>query len=96
MFILSLTYVKPQEEADRLMEPHMAWVNAGYDRGMFLASGRKVPRTGGVILANGERTQIEAYVAADPFAIEGVAEYAISEVVVTRVAAGLEGLKSTV
>lgn len=26
MFILSLTYVQPQEEADRLMEPHMAWV----------------------------------------------------------------------
>ena len=42
MFILSLTYVKPQEEADRLMEPHMAWVNEGYDTGLFLASGRKV------------------------------------------------------
>ena len=53
MFILSLTYVKPQEEADRLMEPHMAWVNEGYDTGLFLASGRKVPRTGGVILAKG-------------------------------------------
>ncbi|WP_159950956.1 YciI family protein [Rhizobium sp. 18065] len=93
MFILSLTYVKPQEEADRLMEPHMAWVNAGYDSGMFLASGRKVPRTGGIILAKGERTQIESYVAADPFAMEGVAEYEISEVAVTRTAAGLERLR---
>jgi len=37
MFILSLTYVKPQEEADRLMEPHLAWVKQGYDIGMFLA-----------------------------------------------------------
>lgn len=41
MFILSLTYVKPTEEADRLMQPHMDWVNAGYDNGLFLASGRK-------------------------------------------------------
>lgn len=96
MFILSLTYIRPQDEADRLMEPHMEWVNAGYDRGLFLASGRKIPRTGGVILAKGERAEIEAYVAADPFATEGVAEYAISEVAVTRTAAGLEGLKSTV
>lgn len=93
MFILSLTYVKPQEEADRLMEPHMAWVQQGYDSGMFLASGRKVPRTGGVILASGERADIEAFVADDPFAVHGVADYDITEVALTRTAVGLEGLK---
>ncbi|MCC8932460.1 YciI family protein [Rhizobium sp. 'Codium 1'] len=93
MFILSLTYVKPTEEADRFMAPHMDWVNAGYDSGMFLASGRKVPRTGGMILAQGDRAEIEAYVAADPFAAEGVAVYEITEVAVTRTAPGLDGLK---
>lgn len=93
MFILSLTYVKPQAEADRLMEPHMAWVQQGYDSGMFLASGRKVPRTGGVILASGERADIEAFVADDPFAVHGVADYDITEVALTRTAVGLEGLK---
>lgn len=93
MFILSLTYVKPTEEADRFMAPHMDWVNAGYDSGMFLASGRKNPRTGGVILARCARAEIEAYVAADPFTLEGVAFYEITEVAVTRTAAGLEGLK---
>lgn len=93
MFILSLTYVKPQEEADRLMEPHMAWVQHGYDSGMFLASGRKVPRTGGVILASGARADIEAFVADDPFAVHGVADYDITEVALTRTAVGLEGLK---
>lgn len=94
MFILSLTYVKPQQEADRLMEPHMAWVNEGYESGLFLASGRKVPRTGGVILARGERSQIEAFVAADPFAVHGVADYEITEVALTRTAEGLENLTS--
>lgn len=93
MFILSLTYVKPQEEADRLMEPHMAWVQQGYDTGLFLASGRKVPRTGGVILARGERADIEAFVADDPFAVHGVADYQITEVALTRTADGLGGLK---
>lgn len=93
MFILSLTYVKPQEEADRLMEPHMAWVQQGYDSGMFLASGRKVPRTGGVILARGERADIEAFVADDPFAVHGVADYEITEVALTRTADGLEALR---
>ena len=93
MFILSLTYVKPTEEADRLMQPHMDWVNEGYDRGIFLASGRKNPRTGGVILARGERAEVEAYVAADPFTAEGVALYEVTEVAVTRTAAGLDALK---
>ncbi|MBA3041400.1 MAG: GTP cyclohydrolase [Alphaproteobacteria bacterium] len=93
MFILSLTYVKPQEEADRLMEPHMAWLKQGYDSGIFLASGRKVPRTGGVILARGERADIEAFVAGDPFAVDGVADYDITEVALTRTADGLDGLK---
>lgn len=93
MFILSLTYVKPTEEADRLMQPHMDWVNDGYDRGMFLASGRKNPRTGGLILARGERAQVEAYVATDPFTIESVALYEVTEVAVTRTAAGLDALK---
>jgi len=93
MFILSLTYVKPNEEADRHMEPHMAWVKEGYARGWFLASGRKVPRTGGVILAVGDRTLIETYVAADPFIIHGVAEYDVTEVALTTVSEGLEALK---
>ena len=93
MFILSLTYVQPQEESDRLMELHMAWVKQGYDSGMFHASGRKVPRTGGVILAKGDRSDIEAFVAADPFSLHGVADYEITEVALTRTADGLEGLK---
>ena len=93
MFILSLTYVKPNEEADRHMEPHMAWVKEGYARGWFLASGRKVPRTGGVILAVGDRALIETYVTADPFIIHGVAEYDVTEVALTTVTEGLEALK---
>ncbi|MGO4437364.1 YciI family protein [Rhizobium sp. RAF56] len=93
MLILSLTYLKANEEADRYMEPHMAWVKEGYDRGWFLASGRKVPRTGGLILSAGDRAEVEAYVAADPFTVHGVARYEITEVAITTVVEGLEKLK---
>jgi uncharacterized protein YciI len=93
MFILSLTYVKPNEEADKHMQPHMAWVKEGYAKGWFLASGRKVPRTGGVILSVGDRAAIEAYVATDPFTIHGVAQYDITEIAITTTADGLEALK---
>ncbi|MBO3761857.1 YciI family protein [Ciceribacter sp. L1K22] len=93
MFILSLTYVKPLEAADAVMAPHMDWVKRGYDLDMFLASGRKVPRTGGVILAKGDRAAIEAVVASDPFVEHGIAEYTITEIALTTVVEGLEMLK---
>jgi uncharacterized protein YciI len=93
MLILSLTYLKANEEADRYMEPHMAWVKEGYERGWFLASGRKVPRTGGLILSAGDRAELEAYVAADPFTVHGIARYDITEVAITTVVEGLEKLK---
>lgn len=93
MFILDLTYIKPTADADAHMETHMAWVQAGYDRGLFMASGRKNPRTGGVILARGDRGEIERFCAADSFAIHGIAEYRITEIAVTRTVEGLEALK---
>jgi len=93
MLILSLTYTKSAEEADHQMQPHLAWVKEGYERGWFFASGRKVPRTGGLILAKGDRTEIETFVATDPFVIHGIAEYDITEVALTTVAPGFEGLK---
>jgi uncharacterized protein YciI len=94
MLILSLTYKVPLEKAEAASDAHMAWVKEGYEKGVFLASGRKVPRTGGVILARGERTAIEAFCATDPFVTEDIADYEITEVAVSRTVDGLEALKS--
>ena len=74
MFVLLLTYVKPLEEVDALMRRHMAWLNEQYDAGRFVVSGRRIPRTGGVILARGDdREEIERLAATDPFVSAGVA-----------------------
>jgi uncharacterized protein YciI len=74
MFVIVLTYTKPLEEVDALMHDHMAWLNEHYAAGRFLVSGRRVPRTGGVIVAHGDdRDEIEALVATDPFVTGGVA-----------------------
>ena len=93
MFILSLIYIAPMNEVDAHIAPHLAWVADGYDSGAFLASGRKEPRTGGVIMALGERSQLETLVASDPFVLAGVAEYEITQVQLSRTVPGLEPLK---
>jgi len=80
MFIISLTYIKPLEEVDALLEEHVTYLKEQYGLGNFLASGRKVPRTGGVILARGaSREEVETIIALDPFHRHGVAEYEITE-----------------
>ncbi|WP_297107774.1 YciI family protein [uncultured Devosia sp.] len=93
MFILSLAYTAPLSEVDKHVAPHMDWVAGGYDSGVFLASGRKEPRAGGVILARGERLALEALVASDPFVTAGVAVYEVTEIVLSRTTSGLEMLK---
>ncbi|WP_455360237.1 YciI family protein [Streptomyces sp. SYSU K21746] len=90
MFVLELTYTAPVEAVDAEMEAHIAWLDAQYTAGVFIASGRKVPRDGGVILAAGvDRAQIERIAAADPFTVAGVCAYRITEFVPTKTARDL-------
>ncbi|MEV7312350.1 YciI family protein [Streptomyces microflavus] len=85
MFVLELTYTAPVERADALMREHVAWLDENYAAGVFIASGRKKPRDGGVILAVGDdRQRIEEIAAADPFAAHGVCAYRITEFIATK------------
>ncbi|MGA9658969.1 MAG: YciI family protein [Asticcacaulis sp.] len=93
MFIVTLTYKMPNDEVDRHLDAHMAWLREGYASGVFMAAGRRVPRTGGMILAGGERDVLEAMMRRDPFQIHGIADYVIAEVNITSTADGLEALK---
>ncbi|MFF2188391.1 YciI family protein [Streptomyces sp. NPDC058155] len=90
MFVLELTYTAPLDRVDALSAEHLAWVDDHFAAGTFIASGRKKPRDGGVILAVGDdRAAVEALVAADPFVVGGVCAYRITEFAVARTAPGL-------
>ncbi|MGW3623406.1 YciI family protein [Streptomyces sp. NPDC000880] len=94
MFVLELTYTAPVERVDELLEAHVAWLDALYEEGVFIASGRKNPRDGGVILAVGDdRARIEEIAAADPFTVGGVCEYRITEFIATKTAPELAPYK---
>ena len=76
MFVIELVYKADLSEIDAHMKAHMAFLQKYYDSGVFLVSGRKVPREGGVIIAQGEdRERIEAIVREDPFVERGLAEF---------------------
>ncbi|WP_319471055.1 YciI family protein [uncultured Pseudodesulfovibrio sp.] len=93
MFIVTLTYVVSLETVDSYLDEHIAFLKQQYAEGVFLASGRKVPRTGGVILARSESEEkLNAVLEQDPFKRNGVAEYSVAEFVPSMTADGLEGL----
>jgi len=90
MFILSLTYQKPLADVEAHLREHIAFLNTYYEKGIFLASGRKVPREGGIILALAPtKAAIEAIIEHDPFYIQGVAHYEVIEFVPTMTATEL-------
>ncbi|WP_328320948.1 YciI family protein [Streptomyces sp. NBC_00388] len=94
MFVLELTYTGPIERVDELLGEHVAWLDAAYAAGAFIASGRKKPRDGGIILAVGEdRAAIERLTATDPFTAAGVCAYRITEFTATKTAPGLAAFR---
>ncbi|TDT98622.1 uncharacterized protein YciI [Streptomyces sp. 846.5] len=69
MFIVTLTYTAPLAAVDELVPAHRRWLAEHYAGGVFVASGRRVPRNGGVILAHGvSREELERILATDPLA----------------------------
>ncbi len=80
MFVIELIYKVDLPQIDAQMKAHVAWLDKHYAAGTFVLSGRKVPRDGGVILANGhDRAAIEAIVRTDPFVANELADYKVIE-----------------
>ncbi|MCU4483207.1 YciI family protein [Acinetobacter ursingii] len=91
MFIVSLNYIKPLNEVDALIQPHIDWLNRYFAEGLFISAGRKQPRTGGVILVKTmSREQLEHILQQDPF--QQVADYQITEVTFSKTGPEFEQL----
>ena len=85
MFIISLTYTKPTTEADKYLEGHFQYIDKYIAEGKFLLVGRKVPRTGGVIICNVDtKEELEKIMREDPFVLHEIGVFEITEFVPTR------------
>ena len=85
MYIVSLNYIKEVSEVEKYLEEHVKFLEKYYEMGKFICSGRKNPRTGGVILLNAESlSEVEKIILEDPFNINEIAEYEITEFFPTK------------
>ncbi|MFC6999053.1 YciI family protein [Rufibacter roseus] len=93
MFLIELTYKAPFSEIEPFMAEHMAFVEKHYTTGHFLASGRKVPRDGGLIICKAtSRAEIEELMQNDPFVYQDLVECRVVEFVTSRAEDGMKGL----
>ncbi len=94
LFIIELFYKAPVEQIDEYLPAHVSFLDKYYAAGNFLASGRKVPREGGIILARAaDKIVIESILEEDPFHIHGLADYRIIEFIASKTIHSLTALQ---
>lgn len=85
MFLIILKYIKPLNSVDEQVPAHMEFLKKCYDRSEFICSGRRVPRVGGIILANVETEQkVWELIEQDPFYVHEIAEFEVIEFLPTK------------
>ena len=85
MFLILLRLSGDKAQAGAFMEGHKAWLQRGFDDGVFLLSGNLQPQAGGGILAhNTTPAALRARVDLDPFVAHGVVTAEILEIAPSR------------
>ena len=75
------------------MAAHVKFLQKYYKKNVFVASGRKVPRTGGIILALAKsKEEVEEIISEDPFYKLKLAEFTITEFLTSQYHTGLKDL----
>jgi uncharacterized protein YciI len=93
MYIVLLKFSDNRGEAGRFMDGHKAWIDQGFQDGVFALVGSLQPNAGGGILAH--NTSLEALrtrVDEDPFVAENVVSAEILDIAPARTDARLEFL----
>jgi uncharacterized protein YciI len=86
MFAVFLRFSANRAQAPAFMQVHNAWLQRGFDDGVFLLAGSLQPGLGGGILAhNASRADLERRVSDDPFVAENVVTAEIMEITPSRV-----------
>lgn len=93
MFIIEIKYKVDLAEIDAHMKMHVLFLSKYYKTGNFILSGRKVPRNGGIIIAQANDIKsIKKIMSEDPFVKMQLASYRITEFLASQKAKGLKDI----
>jgi uncharacterized protein YciI len=79
-FVVEAIYCAPIEQIREAYPRHRAWLQKGYDVGLFLCSGSKDPPTGGYLVARAESVEVlKTMFEEEPLNVEGLAIFIFTE-----------------
>jgi uncharacterized protein YciI len=79
-FIVTINFNVPFEQLGEAVPRHRAFLRRGYDQGLLLMSGPRMPRTGGLAVARADTHEaIVGFFAEDPYKLEGLATHVFVE-----------------
>ena len=80
MYIIDLNYIVPLDQLDAHMTDHVKYLHKYYKQNKFVASCRKVPRTGGIILClAASKEEVDQIISEDPFYVYKLADFNVTE-----------------
>jgi uncharacterized protein YciI len=95
MFAVILSYLRPLDEVNEALPAHRDFLAEFYAKGFGIASGRQIGTSGGVIIAQApSRAALEAELDRDPYKIQNLARYDITEFEARMVHPALTGIVS--
>ena len=90
LFVVDVHYLKPVDVIDPERDAHIEFLKENYAAGNFIASGPKVPRNGGIIIATAVSLDaLERILVTDPYYKKMLAQYTITEFQPSMVASQL-------
>lgn len=96
MYLVELTYIKPIEEIDKQLKPHIEFLKKYTSTGKIIMAGRKLPRTGGMLIINSKtRNELDEILSEDPFMIHDLASFNIQEFVPSIIIDELQHLRQS-
>lgn len=85
MVIVNITYKVELDKVEKYLKAHIDFVNKYYDNNKFICSGRKNPRTGGIILCNASKEEVSEIIKEDPFYINDLVNFELIEVEISKI-----------
>ncbi|WP_448548569.1 YciI family protein [Thalassotalea fusca] len=80
MFLVNMNFIDIEKVTPELVETHRAYLAKEYEKDLLLFGGRKIPRTGGILLSqHPSEKALRMVLDADPFVQSGAVEYSITE-----------------
>lgn len=79
-FLVDIQYRIPADQMTEITKEHRAFLQEGYQRGLLLYSGPKLPKKGGLVLARAASLEeLQEFFENDPYRLRNVADYTFTE-----------------